>query len=388
MPREPGYRIISGDGYLELPPERWTKYLPAKYQEPAPRTVKMPDGGDGLAVGDGDPEPLGASVTGKPYEEHKNYGVVYEGSPGCGSPEQRLEEQYVDGIDAEVLFPSNTMNRLWKSVKGGPDAYKAMFRAWNRFLAEEYCVVAPDRLIGMGLVPDTSVDDAIEELEYCTKAGLKGVDLQAFPNGKGFPLPADDRFWAAAVSAGMPITTHSSLGRGQGPVFQYPRQPERVGGGGGDPVAHMSRFAGQHIRNPAQLVWAGVFDRFPALRLYFAETQIGWLPYAIEQFDNTYDRSVHWAEREYGLEPLERRPSEYVREHFYWGFIYDPIGARLHCEVGADRTMWGSDFPHLSGDYPYSRQAMDQTFAQVPDEMKRRMLNANAVEFFNLEPDS
>ena len=160
-----------------------------------------------------------------------------------------------------------------------------------------------------------------------------------------------------------------------------------MGGGGGDPVAHMSRFAGQHVRNPAQLIWAGVLDRFPRLRFYFAETQVGWLPYALEQFDNTYDRSMHWAQSDYGLAPLERHPSEYVQEHFYWGFIFDPFGAREAHAAGADRALWGSDFPHLSGDYPYSRQAMEQTFAGIPETSRRRMLNDNAVEFFHLEPD-
>lgn len=383
MARE--YKVISGDSHMELAPERWTPRVPAKYRDVAPKTVKLDVGGDGIAVGGEAPNPLGVSVTGTKYEEHKLFGVSFEGSAGTGSPEQRLKEQDQDGVDAEILFFSPQMAVLWRNIKD-PAAYRAMFRAWNDFMAEDYCSAAPDRLIGLGLVPDTTLDDAVDELEHCAKLGLKGVILGSFPNGHGYPLPEDDRFWAAAVATKLGVTCHSSLRdervHGSQPVFQYPKEPPALGLGAGNPVGHLSRFAGPQVRNPAQLAWSGVFDRFPALRLYFAETQIGWLPYALQQFDSTYERDRYWAERDYGLEPMERRPSEYVMEHCYWGFLYDPAGAQH--EVGAKRGMWGSDFPHLSGDWPYSRNIIEKNFVGVSEESQRRMLAENAIEFFHL----
>ena len=372
---------------MELPPERWSKFLPAKFRDAAPRTVPHPQGGDGLVVGDSKPEPIGLSITGVSYEEHKIAGVSFSGAPGGGTPERRLEEQDIDGIDAEVLFFSPTMMRVWMSIPD-PDAYKAMFRAYNDFLGQEYCLNAPDRLIGMGLIPNATVDDACEELLYCAELGLKGVVMQAFPNGSSHALPEDDRFWEAAVSTKMGITCHSSLDRFKKPgepVFVYDYKPNQTGGGAGEPVAHLTRFTPTHIRNPSQLIFSGVFDRFPELAFYFAETQVGWLPYSLEQMDDTYERGKYWAKSDFGLEPLDRMPSEYVREHFYWGFLSDPIGARMEDQVGGTRAIWGSDFPHLSGDYPYSNRVIENNFKGVSEEGKQLMLAGNAAKFFHLD---
>jgi hypothetical protein len=98
-----------------------------------------------------------------------------------------------------------------------------------------------------------------------------------------------------------------------------------------------------------QLLLSGVFDRYPKFKIYWAETQVGWLPYYYEQLDDVYKRSRHWVERYFGLKPLKREPSDYFREHFYWG----------------------NDFPHSAGDWPNSRRVIDDTCSGVRDDEKR-----------------
>jgi predicted TIM-barrel fold metal-dependent hydrolase len=73
-----------------------------------------------------------------------------------------------------------------------------------------------------------------------------------------------------------------------------------------------------------------------------------------------------------------------LREHFYWGFIYDRIGLRLRYDIGVDRIMWGNDFPHSAGDWPNSRRVIDDMFSGVPADEKQKILVDNAVEFFQL----
>jgi len=244
--------------------------------------------------------------------------------------------------------------------------------------------VARERLVAMGVIPSVSVDAAVEEMEYCAKAGLKGVAINSFPSGKLYPTPEDDRFWAAAIDLNMPITVHVGLQRTDGPLFKYKHDPGEVAFGG-DPIRVLTRFGGNSGLNAVQLLLSGVFDRFPKLQIYWAETQIGWLPYFYEQLDDTYNRSRYWMTHHFGIEPLKRRPSEYIREHCHWGFIYDPIGLRLRYDVGVDRIMWGSDFPHAAGDWPHSRRVIEEMFSSVPEEEKCRMLVGNAVEFFHLQ---
>jgi predicted TIM-barrel fold metal-dependent hydrolase len=378
------YRLISADSHLDISPDRWNTRVPARYRDRAPRLVKLADGGDGVIIENRTLYVLGLAVTGKPYQEHRLRGVTYEGGPGCGSPEQRLREQDQDGVDAEILYTSAGNGGFWRGIRDD-DAYRAVVHAYNEFLAEEYCAVDRDRLVGMAVIPSTSLDDAIAEMEYAARAGLKGVALNSFPSGKSFPTPEDDRFWAAALDLRMPITVHIGFMGVTGPVFRYKTEPPiDVAGFGTDPVRLMTRFAGGVAQHAIQLVMAGVFDRFPALRIYWAETMIGWIPYFYEQVDDIYERSRYWAEYEYSLEPLRRRLSEYIREHCLWGFMRDPIGVQMRDKVGADRALWGSDFAHSAGDWPNSRRLLDEMFAGVPDEERYRMTAGNAIDFFHL----
>jgi predicted TIM-barrel fold metal-dependent hydrolase len=303
--------------------------------------------------------------------------------PGTGGPQQRIKEQDLDGIDAEVMYTSAGNGGFWRGIQSD-DAYRAVIHAYNEFLAEEYCAVDRDRLLAMPVMPSTGVEDAVKELEYCKKAGLKGVALSAFPSGKSFPTASDDRFWAAAADHEMPVSVHIGFIGREGPVFEYGKHP-KAAGFGTDPVRLLTRFGGGISQNAIQMIFGGVFDRFPSLRIYWAETMIGWVPYFYEQVDDIYERCRHYALREYGLPPLKRKPSEYVKDHCIWGFLHDPWGVKIRHEVGLRNAMWGNDFPHSAGNWPNSREILDEMFAGIPSEEKGQLLCGNAVQFFHLE---
>ena len=382
------YRIISADSHLEISPEMWTDRLPKKYRDRAPRRVTLPDGSDGCLV---ENQPLllnGLNLAGKPYEELSPLGVSWDGAAGAGEPAQRIAEQDRDGIDAEVLFTGVGGPNLWRGI-GSNEAYGAVLRAYNDFLAEDYCSVDPDRLIGLGVVPETSVDDAIAEMEHCAKLGLKGITLNAFPSGKGLVTPQDDSFWAAAIDLDIALTVHVVFGfpvNYAGPAATYPQQPDEIGQAGNDVVRRYGNYAIRGGRNAMQLVFGGVFDRFPQLKIYFAETQIGWIPNWLEQMDYTYDRNRHWSERLLGMKPLKRQPSEYIREHTWWGVLLNPIGVRMRHEIGVDRIMWATDFPHSETDWPNSHEvSIKANFDGVPDDEVQRMVAGNAIDFFKLD---
>ena len=230
-------RLFSADSHLEISPERWTQRVPEKYRDRAPRLVKLPNGGDGIVVENRPLYVVGLAIAGKPYERHELTGVNYEGSEGAGTPEQRLKEQDEDSVEGEVLYTSASNLTFWRGIKND-DAYLAVLHAYNTFLAEEYCAVNRDRLVAMGAIPSQSVEAATRELEYCAKAGLKGVMLNGFPSGKSYPSPDDDRFYAAALDLNMPLTVHVSMQLPDGPLFQYEKNPGEVAfGGDPDPGA-------------------------------------------------------------------------------------------------------------------------------------------------------
>lgn len=388
------YRYISADSHLEIDSRHWLGRVPAQFRGLAPRLVRQADGSDLWTIGEKISRPAAAAdlYGGKGRDKYLPFAGRYEGTPGTGSPEQRLSEQDRDGIDGEVLFPSQQGGpKFWRRIEDD-GAYKAVVRAYNTWLAEEYCAVDPARLIGVGVLPLVNDAEAvIEELEFCAQAGFKTVLLQGFPTGKAYPSEDDDRFWSRALELKMPVSVHVDLERGgerKGPLFRYPNESEdlmkKLTHDLVDQVGRFGPVRGNGSIAAVQWVLSGLFDRFPSLRIFFAENQIGWIPFFLQGADVRYDRHRHWADRLLGLKPMKRPPSEYIREHFYWGFQFDRVGVELRHKINVDRLMWGSDFPHQESDWPESLKIIEKNFAGVPDDEKHRMICGNAVEFFRL----
>jgi predicted TIM-barrel fold metal-dependent hydrolase len=391
MPRT--YECISADSHVEVAPDRWAHWIAEKYRDRAPRRVRMPGGGDAFLV-----EGRGLYVGGENLysgtspETYKMTGICWDEMPGTGPGEQRLREQDADGVDAEVLFAGVGARNMWRGIRDRR-AYLAVLRGYNDFLAKEYCAVDPERLIGLAIMPETGVDDALAELDHCARLGFKGINLSGLPSGHGFPTADDDRFWAAVVEMEMPVTVHIAFDiernphapAAREPLFRYPIEPQGDDRPGPDYFRRLTIYARAGAFNAVQLMLAGVFDRFPKLKVFFAETQIGWIPNFLEQMDNNYRVNCHWAQRHFGVERLARRPSEYVREHCYWGVLYNPVGIRLRHDVGIDRIMWESDFPHCESDWPRSRALIDEQLTGVPADERRKILAGNAIEFFRLD---
>ena len=186
----------------------------------------------------------------------------------------------------------------------------------------------------------------------------------------------------------MPITAHTGNGSTrftrEGPVFPYPcRAPGNRGER--DPLStELFRFCGDIPFAPVQLAFAGVFDRFPNLEFFWAETQIGWLPYTMWQIDDHYGRYGKLFNQEFGLPLLERKPSEYLKSQNLWGFLVDVHGVQQRDVVGVDKLTWGSDFPHSATDWPNSSKSINENFAGVPEDERHMMLAGNAARFFHL----
>jgi predicted TIM-barrel fold metal-dependent hydrolase len=385
--------LLSSDGHLEVLPERWTPRMPARLRDKAPRTIRLPDGGDALVVDGQPPRPVNFIDlrAGRSNETWQPFGVKVDDTAGVGPPEQRLREQEMDGLHAEVLFPNMVMGpRLWSTMTDG-DALRAVFQAYNDWLGEEYCAVARDRLIGLGVIPWTGIDDAMTELARCARLGLKGVMLGVFPSGKSYPTPEDDRFWAAALDVKMPLTVHvgfDRLGpRASEPTFEYrdadPAMVKKIPGR--TIVEWMSIMGLGPALSLSQMILSGVFDRFPELRIFFAETRLGWVPFWMEEADYWYERHRHWAERLLKLAPLKQRPSDYVRQHIYFSVQHvERVAIELRHHIGAHRIMFATDFPHIECDWPNTRPFAERLFADVPADEAFRIAAGNMLDYFHL----
>ena len=384
------YDYISADSHLEMRPDCCGHWVPDKYKEWVPRHVVLEDGGDGFVIKGSKPV-IGQQGlwSGHTAEDFDPFGRPWSG-PGTGSPRQRLQEQDQDGVDAELLYPAPQYLRLARTATDGDDVYRALLRAWNDWLAQEYCAEDPSRLLGAGVIPISGIDAAIDELTYCKQLGLPAITLGAFPAGHRYPSLEDDKFWAAALEMKMPITVHVSLSAADDtnePMFQYPKEPVARAWSRADFIQRCYRYGMRGATNAVQMTVAGVFDRFPDLKVYFAENQIGWIPLFLQQLDRQYERSYHWAMRELGVQPLKQMPSAYIREHCYWGFFDDPVGVKMIDMIGVDRVMWNTDFPHIESSWPKSLELAAEMFEGVSEADRQKVTAGNAIEYFHLDAE-
>jgi predicted TIM-barrel fold metal-dependent hydrolase len=388
------YEFISSDTHLEVLPERWTGRVDAKYREQMPRTVPHPDGGDALYI-EGTPLFQVAYLdlrAGRTSENWQPFDVKVEDTAGVGSPEQRLHEQDQDGCAAEVLFPNMQAGPgLWRNI-ADDNAYLAAIRAYNDWLAEEYCAVDPRRLVGLGVMPMTTLADSLAELEHCAKLGLRGVVLSAFPNGMAYPLPEDDQFWSAAMAMHMPLTVHVAFDRGgpraEQPTFIYPDEnPDILRKVKRGLVDQMALLGLRPATSFSQLIASGVFDRLPGLRIFFAETRLGWVPFWMNEADFWYERHRHWAQRYLGFKPLQRKPSEYMQEHFLFS-VQGPelVAIELRHHLGVEHVMVATDFPHIECEWPNTKPTLDCLMADVSPDEKYKIVAGNVIDYFDLDP--
>jgi predicted TIM-barrel fold metal-dependent hydrolase len=286
---------------------------------------------------------------------------------GGYDPSARLDEMARDGVDAEVLYPTP---RLANAIVANPDPvyHLAMIRAYNDWLSE-YVEYAPARFGGLAIVPNRGAKEAAEEIRRMQgRPGLRGFMMGCYPNGTLTPTAEDDVIWERLQDMGLPIHIHVALTQEM-------------------PAAHKAKLPGWgrifDVGNRMiDMIFAGIFDRFPGLRVVVAEVDCGWVPYVKEQMDNNYER----------LEPRSRfglagPPSRYIERHFHFGYITDQLGLDLRHRIGVERILWSSDYPHISSDWPNSRRTIDAAFSGVPIDEKELILAGNAMRLYGFEND-
>jgi predicted TIM-barrel fold metal-dependent hydrolase len=301
--------------------------------------------------------------------------VASGGRTGVYDSARRNAELEGEGIVAEVLFADfqNSNEPPWGAAFPFPDTTPELrvagARAFNRWLAD-FCAELGGRRAGVALVQPDDVDLAVAEVHWVRAAGLASVML---PTGSltlpGYHDPRYDPVWAACVDEGLPVTFHSggTPWEGYGPHAMWVTKME---------------FMWWARRPLWQLVFGGVFERFPDLRVAFTEQGMDWIPAMLGRMDDQY-RSPF----ERGItEHLHSTPSEYWAKNCYVGASFMSRGeAAVRDAVGVNRIMWGADYPHIEGTWPHSVAAMRDAFAGCSESEIRQMTSATAAEAYGFD---
>ena len=375
--------IIDADAHVNPSHDMWADYLPEDMRALAPQIEHGEDCDYILFEGTRRKLNLISAQGGREGKDFKMHGRAADARAGGWMPKARLEDMDIDGIDTAILFgggPLGTTNN---------DLFIASFEAYNRWLAD-FCAYAPARFAGVGYIPMQDVDVAIRMLRDLAARGLKAVNSPAFPMAKvdkagatGFAAqtraltgdvngdrsyadPEFDPFWKACCDLGMPVTIH--LG-GRSVRFTEPKffLSDLL----------MSKFGmGEPI---AIMIYGGVFQRFPDLKLASIESGVGWLAFAANYMDETWNKQRHWVNS-----VLEHEPSYFMDRNIYASFIHDRVGILTRDMPGAGNIMWSSDYPHSETTFPNSLAKIEELFAGVPEDDKAMIIGGRAKQLFNL----
>jgi predicted TIM-barrel fold metal-dependent hydrolase len=378
------YRIISADGHNIEPPHIWQHYLPQRFHDQAPRLVKDEKGGDAWEMIRGaDPMPIGLVTNegewGRRYEDNDWFGSTYENiRQGAFDGQARLDEQTIDGLDAEVIFPSQRTMGVFMAQPD--DAFHvAGLEAYNQWLREEFCAPDPTRLIGLAQMPAVGTDTAISALMNAKAAGFRGVIISGLPSGEANISPADDPFWAVAEREQIPVHIHvglSQAGKRKGGAAAIRSSMGKI------TLQAMGGAVGGSSDILSKLIYSEMFDRFPGLTLVLAEAGAGWVPHFLEHMDDHWWRNRVWTDSK-----LEMLPSEYFRRNMMITFIREPFSVLNRHSIGVDNMMWSSDYPHHRHDWPYSRRVIEESFLNVPAVERHKMVCGNAVKLYRLDSE-
>jgi predicted TIM-barrel fold metal-dependent hydrolase len=360
----------------------WQRHMPKKFHDRIPRIVKDPKGGDAWQFfPDVPPAAIGmVTSAGKRYEEFHWYGFTYDTiNKGCYDGKARLEEMTFDGVDAEIIYPSQ---RTMTYFTGSDDDefHKAGVDAYNSWVMNEFSAADKRRLIPMYQMPNLGIETAVGEMHRAKKMGFRGIVLTHYPSGKPNISPDDDRVWAEAEAMGIPVHIHINIQGGKRnareAALQAAKSSENLNGLlGGIPFGS---FPGAM----SEIVHTGVFDRFPKLKMVGVEVQAGWVPAVLAWWDDRY-----WRNRTMAQCKLKKMPSQYFRDNWLVTFIIDRFGVKNREDIGVKNMMWSTDYPHHGNDWPYSRKVIKDMFDGIPEEEKHAIICGNAMELYGLKND-
>ncbi len=369
--RTNGY--VSADGHVVEPADLWTTRMDKRFRDRAPRVESRPEadyyiiegltefpvGLEGVTI----EEKIQGQVTTPKGRRHA------ETRPGAWDPQPRLVDQERDHLRAEVIYPGGFGLQFFHVQDA--EYQREIIRVYNDWISE-FCSAAPDRLLGSALLPMRGpVEWAVEEAERI--AGMKGIRTVLIPAEveRSYAHADYNPMWDALQDIGLPVSTHSGTGTGEA-IFA---KIDRLGTG----LGVTDNKVLQPMRAMADLIWGAVPQRYPQLRFVVVEGGIGWVASLLGFMDHWWNDHRHWMEPQ-----LDEAPSTYFKRQFWATFEDDRAGILTRELVGVDRLMWGSDYPHTEGTFPYSQEQIMRDFMGVPEAEVYQMVTGNAAQLYGL----
>ena len=285
----------------------------------------------------------------------------------------RMQELDADGIAGEVIFPQMApfgAGLMQYRYPVTPEQSFAGCQAYNRWLAD-FCSANPARQAGVALIDVEDIEATVKEIRAARAMGLWGGVLLPSSTGKHpfYHHPRYEPIWAVCQELDIPVQSHSGWSPDYGDV---PSATAMF-------ISEVDMWAQRPF---TAMLWAGVFERYPNLKYMLTETGVGWVVEKLRVLDFKAASPMF----KHFNRGLSMTPSGYFARNCWLGASFMPEHeGRFRHQIGVDRLMWGSDYPHLEGTWPNTMKALNETFALYPEQEIRDILGLNAANAYGFD---
>ncbi len=380
-------RIIDTDAHICEPHDLWTKRAPAAWKDRLPR-VKEVDGERHWFVDHDIDLGRAGSASVVASDGSKSRGMEFFGwqledmHPASYDMVARLDVLDRFGIHAQVIYPNLAGFGNQKFVSLEDDELRLRCATVYNDAMAEIQGETGDRILPMALMPWWNIEHCAGEVERAARMGLRGIVMCSDPDSIGLPDLGDDAwspFWEVCNDLDMPVNFHigasetswNMYGRAAWPSMTQARQ---LALGSANLFMENGRVLGN-------LLYSGVLERFPRVKVVSVESGIGWIPFMLETLD--YEWNETGAQKEM---PLTMKPSDYFRRQVYGCFWFEHAApTRLIDVIGEDNVLFETDFPHPTCLYPDVKGYIAEVTADWSDERRRKILQDNAAALYKVK---
>jgi predicted TIM-barrel fold metal-dependent hydrolase len=379
-----GIKIVDCDTHFTEPPDLFSANAPAGLKDRLPRVVRVGDT-DRWLVGDKDFGTLGGNVIGADHNKllgrlaYQNYDQIHAGSYMV---KPRLEAMDAMGVWAQICFQNSGVTQAGSLIAlGDSELSLAILQIFNDACADRMRE-SDGRINCMASLPYWDKDLLNRETRRIIDLGIHGVVMPDRPERVGAPgfVGRDGQvspFWAEffemCEATGTPLNFHlNSALDANSAIWDNLGFDQRL------PIHAMLHHMGT-CATLSNFIVSGLLDKYPKLKIGLIESGAGWVPFVLEALEHQLDEFRTIQNR-----GLQRRPKEYFKQFWvsYWFESYAP--KHMLEEIGVDRVMFETDFPHPTSLYPGVQEKLVETLGDYDYETRRRVLERNAVELYNL----
>lgn len=316
----------------------------------------------------------------------------FRSDPSQGTDiERRLKDMAIEGVDAQVIFPNIGLG-ISRGV-GAADFYHAWARAYNDYVYDTFSV-DPKRFKPAAMLAVDDVKRTMAEAERCIKRGFCTLFVPVVVPWQPYRLAVYEPLWSLAEEAGISINFHIfsgniALGGDFASVtdisqkrFDAAKQmaEEEYESGTQEMLGTVLGLA-SGMSPIIELTGSGVLERHPDLKIVVTESECGWLAWVLQAMDQLQER------RYIAMKKLPLRASEYFLRQGAVSISDDPVALNNIGFTGSDCLMWGNDYPHDEGTFPFSRRPISEIKAKLSPAEAHHVLCGNAASLFGFDLD-